>query len=304
MAIREMPAGGGTAVVKYQHTDALGSPVAVTDSNRAVLERTEYEPYGRPANRAARNGMGYTGHVEDAATGMVYMQQRYYDPGIGRFLSTDPVTALSNPVGMFNRYKYAANNPYKYIDPDGRCEMITGSRICSGGAGNNVSVIQAGSSNGGARISPRNINERVAKAERYIDAVGPSVEREVRDSPSESAGLFGQVFQRISTRLGLEFGARIVPSDISIEGWQIRDIAISGNFSPTTGIGYDVIIPSVPSGYDVHTHPNMADMSKWFHPFSPSDASIVNRFRLSSFVIQPDNSIYLLSDDGRPEKIK
>lgn len=50
------------------------------------------------------------------------MQQRYYDPGIGRFLSVDPVTALSNPVGMFNRYKYAANNPYRFIDPDGRAE--------------------------------------------------------------------------------------------------------------------------------------------------------------------------------------
>ncbi|MCD9008274.1 RHS repeat-associated core domain-containing protein [Luteimonas sp. XNQY3] len=120
MAIREMPAGGGTAVVKYQHTDALGSPVAVTDSNRAVLERTEYEPYGRPANRAARNGMGYTGHVEDAATGMVYMQQRYYDPMLGVFLSVDPVTAYSNPVGQFHRYRYANNNPYRFTDPNGR----------------------------------------------------------------------------------------------------------------------------------------------------------------------------------------
>ena len=50
------------------------------------------------------------------------MQQRYYDPQIGRFLSVDPVTALSSPVGMFNRYKYAANNPYRFADPDGRKE--------------------------------------------------------------------------------------------------------------------------------------------------------------------------------------
>lgn len=56
----------------------------------------------------------------DAASGLTYMQQRYYDPGIGRFLSVDPVTAYSNPVGAFNRYWYANNNPYKFIDPDGR----------------------------------------------------------------------------------------------------------------------------------------------------------------------------------------
>lgn len=48
------------------------------------------------------------------------MQQRYYDPVIGRFYSNDPVGfTASNPM-MFNRYAYANNNPYKYIDPDGR----------------------------------------------------------------------------------------------------------------------------------------------------------------------------------------
>jgi RHS repeat-associated protein len=48
-----------------------------------------------------------------------YMQQRYYDPVIGRFLSTDPEPV--NGLGTnFNRYNYAGNNPYKYVDPDGR----------------------------------------------------------------------------------------------------------------------------------------------------------------------------------------
>ena len=48
------------------------------------------------------------------------MQQRYYDPAIGMFLSVDPVTAYSDPVGHFHRYRYATNNPYKFTDPDGR----------------------------------------------------------------------------------------------------------------------------------------------------------------------------------------
>ncbi|HJS61845.1 MAG TPA: RHS repeat-associated core domain-containing protein, partial [Pseudolabrys sp.] len=60
------------------------------------------------------------GHVQDAQTGLTYMQQRYYDPQIGRFLSMDPVTADANTGGNFNRYWYANNNPYKFIDPDGR----------------------------------------------------------------------------------------------------------------------------------------------------------------------------------------
>jgi murein DD-endopeptidase MepM/ murein hydrolase activator NlpD len=48
------------------------------------------------------------------------MQQRYYDPLLGRFLSVDPVTAYSSPGVNFNRYWYANNNPYKFVDPDGR----------------------------------------------------------------------------------------------------------------------------------------------------------------------------------------
>jgi len=48
------------------------------------------------------------------------MQQRYYDPQLGVFLSVDPVTAYGNPVGAFNRYWYANGNPYRFIDPDGR----------------------------------------------------------------------------------------------------------------------------------------------------------------------------------------
>lgn len=54
------------------------------------------------------------------------MQQRYYDPELGMFPSTDPVTAYSDPVGAFNRYRYANSNPYRFIDPDGRdgCEFF------------------------------------------------------------------------------------------------------------------------------------------------------------------------------------
>ncbi|NZA24830.1 hypothetical protein H0E84_00375 [Luteimonas sp. SJ-92] len=106
--------------VRYIHTDALGSVVAVTDASGAVIERREYEPYGAQLTPAVADGPGYTGHVQDAATGLTYMQQRYYDPLLGVFLSVDPVTALGNPVGQFHRYRYANSNPYSFIDPDGR----------------------------------------------------------------------------------------------------------------------------------------------------------------------------------------
>jgi hypothetical protein len=53
------------------------------------------------------------------------MQARYYDPVIGRFYSNDPVGSVEHLGGLqgihgFNRYAYANNNPYKFVDPDGR----------------------------------------------------------------------------------------------------------------------------------------------------------------------------------------
>ena len=108
-----------SGVVSYQHVDGLGSPVAASNSAGQITERNWYEPYGQAISKTV-DGVGYTGHVADASSGMLYMQQRYYDPGIGRFLSVDPVTADSSTGGNFNRYWYANNNPYKFKDPDGR----------------------------------------------------------------------------------------------------------------------------------------------------------------------------------------
>ncbi|AUZ56290.1 hypothetical protein B1L07_15755 [Stenotrophomonas acidaminiphila] len=120
VASRRMPIGETVYGTIYRHTDALGSPIAATDELGNTLQTTEHEPYGKMLNRTNDNRPGYTGHMMDKATGLVYMQQRYYDPLIPRFLSVDPITAYSNPVGAFNRYRYANNNPYKFTDPDGR----------------------------------------------------------------------------------------------------------------------------------------------------------------------------------------
>lgn len=58
--------------------------------------------------------------VRLAMYGLDRMQQRYYDPAIGRFLSVDPVATNPSTGSSFNRYWYANNNPYRFTDPDGR----------------------------------------------------------------------------------------------------------------------------------------------------------------------------------------
>lgn len=120
IASREFDWSAGTFTTKYHHTDALGSPIAVTNSAGQVTERTDWEPYGAAIGKPTYEGIGFTGHMQDASTGLTYMQQRYFDPLLGRFLSVDPINAIDDPVGYFNRYVYAKGNPYRFSDPDGR----------------------------------------------------------------------------------------------------------------------------------------------------------------------------------------
>ncbi|MCY1523002.1 RHS repeat-associated core domain protein [compost metagenome] len=110
----------------YYHNDHLGSPVAATDERNELLWRAHYRPFGeRQENpREIPHGSpGYTGHVQDSTSGLVYMQARYYDPQLGRFLSMDPAGPNDAVPGSFNRYAYGLNNPYRYVDPDGRAPL-------------------------------------------------------------------------------------------------------------------------------------------------------------------------------------
>ena len=132
----------------YYHNDHLGSPVAATDERSDLLWRAHFRTYGErqenPADAAFGN-VGYTGHMQDADNSLVYMQARYYDPLIGRFLAVDPVgVRTSNPMS-FNRYLYGSNNPQKYVDPDGRIiETAWDIANIAMGAGSTAANIAAG----------------------------------------------------------------------------------------------------------------------------------------------------------------
>jgi len=106
----------------YLHSNHLGSPVAGTNVSGLIDWKEQYTPYGekRIANAANNDHGSFTGHIDDSATGLTYMQARYYDPVIGRFLSNDPVTFLDiqNPI-YFNRYSYSGNDPVNNTDPTG-----------------------------------------------------------------------------------------------------------------------------------------------------------------------------------------
>lgn len=100
-------------------TDAQGNVLMTKDVHGNVLTRYTYRPYGAQQSGPTNAGPGYTGHVHDPDTGLVYMQQRYYNPLIGRFISPDPVMPKPGNIFNFGRYTYGNGNPYKYTDPHG-----------------------------------------------------------------------------------------------------------------------------------------------------------------------------------------
>ncbi|EIL90189.1 hypothetical protein UU7_16125 [Rhodanobacter spathiphylli B39] len=106
----------------YYYTDPQGTVLAETDARGNIVATYDYTPYGTAVTSngmsGAPNGPGYTGHVNDPDTGLVYMQARYYDPAVGRFLSPDPAGRKAG----FNDYAYVGNNPINKIDPTGMFE--------------------------------------------------------------------------------------------------------------------------------------------------------------------------------------
>jgi RHS repeat-associated protein len=103
----------------YYVTNAQGTVVAEMDSNSNVTYEATYRPYGKQQNGPPQAGPGYTGHVNDPGTGLVYMQARYYDPVVGRFISIDPQMFIAGDIFKYSAYAYANLNPITNNDPFG-----------------------------------------------------------------------------------------------------------------------------------------------------------------------------------------
>ena len=112
--------------VTYLHNDASGSPVAATDAAGNVIWREGYRAYGertRNETAARSNRQFFHGKAFDADSGLSYFGARYYDPVVGRFMAIDPAGFDEANLHSFNRYAYGNNNPYRYVDPNGKAAL-------------------------------------------------------------------------------------------------------------------------------------------------------------------------------------
>jgi len=110
------------------HADALGSVRALTDSAAALTQRYGRDAWGTSTatQGSSTQPFGFTGELNDAASGLLHLRARDYDPATGRFMQRDTFAGrLGNPLSL-HRYGYAFNNPVSLRDPSGRDPLIDG----------------------------------------------------------------------------------------------------------------------------------------------------------------------------------
>ena len=111
--------------VTYFHNDIAGTPLIATDASGNLVWKENYYPYGERLNPETKrdNKLWFTGKPYDQDTGLTYLGARYYNPLLGRFMGVDPKGFDPENIHSFNRYTYANNNPYRYVDPDGHTPL-------------------------------------------------------------------------------------------------------------------------------------------------------------------------------------
>ncbi|WTW93485.1 hypothetical protein OG216_08910 [Streptomycetaceae bacterium NBC_01309] len=163
--------GGAPTIVRtgnklhYQATDRHGTSGVSLDAATLALTRRDTKPYGdprgpQPQATAWPDDKGFLGKPQDS-TGLTHVGAREYDPGLGRFISVDPIMDLADPQQMHG-YSYANGNPVTKSDPTGMApdDCDANGYTCGGdaqagcgqlcnGLGSLPPTTPAGSGNGG-----------------------------------------------------------------------------------------------------------------------------------------------------------
>ena len=104
-----------------------------------VASSYEYDAFGNITNQAGNvsNPIRYSGYQYDEESKLYYLNARYYDPKLARFLTEDTYRGQANDPLSLNLYTYTLNNPIRYFDPTGHAAIIS-----KGQTGDQVKAIQ------------------------------------------------------------------------------------------------------------------------------------------------------------------
>ena len=110
----------------FYKKNVLGDVTEIYNSNGSEVASYDYDAWGNVINKSGTmadvNPIRYRGYYYDSETGFYYLNTRYYDPEIRRFVNADNYELLPELAGVYgqaNLYTYCNNNPVMYTDPTG-----------------------------------------------------------------------------------------------------------------------------------------------------------------------------------------
>lgn len=197
----------------YLHSDTIGSVVLATSSTGKPQGRTSFTPTGETHQWVGHPGdYGFTGQERDASSGLHHFKFRYLDAHSGRWVSPDPLFALSTPANLARvgqsttAYAYVAGRFINNADPSGL--STSGPFESTGKLGvvfeekGRPDKTKTGSAMGKAGFRLEKISQNGAQINRSIKSAGfightqfheATGERTQRFALPDSAGNFAQV---------------------------------------------------------------------------------------------------------------
>ena len=121
----------------YVSTNWQGDVLALFTADKTKVAEYEYDVWGNATiyktNESGSlvildgteehigniNPIRYRGYFYDSDMGLYYLQSRYYDAGIGRFINADSLISTGQDINGFNMFAYCGNNPVNRVDPTG-----------------------------------------------------------------------------------------------------------------------------------------------------------------------------------------
>ena len=117
---------GDSAWTDYYFAKNLqGDVLAVYNAAHQCVATYSYDSWGNilteSGSLAELNPFRYRGYYYDVETELYYLQSRYYDPQVGRFINADSLVTTGNGMTSSNMFAYCLNNPVNGCDPCGTC---------------------------------------------------------------------------------------------------------------------------------------------------------------------------------------
>jgi len=114
---------GTTTTTYYYITNLQGDVMYLVDSSGNEVAAYDYDPYGKvitsTGDLAEINPLRYRGYYYDTETSFYYLQSRYYDPEICRFINADGYSSTGAGFLGYNMFAYCNNNPIAFTDDNG-----------------------------------------------------------------------------------------------------------------------------------------------------------------------------------------